>query len=67
MPAKLVTCNSPNHDDTLGSGLPGNGLCCDIMDDMSLKLPTGGIITQAHDNYLQYYYNYLSVGSNTSW
>ena len=37
MPAKLVTyINSQNHDGTLGSGLPGNGLCYDIMDDMSL-------------------------------
>ena len=36
MPAKLVTYNSQNHAGTLGSGLPGTGLCYDIMDDMSL-------------------------------
>ena len=36
MPAKLVTYNYRNHADTLGSGLHGNGLCYDIMDDMSL-------------------------------
>ena len=36
MPAKLVTYDSRNYDGTLGSGLPGTGLCYDIMDDMSV-------------------------------